>query len=156
MNTAFLSKRPEYITEVARIIHEKFDLDENIKGNYKEAIKFFGGSNVKDYPITLIALEAGKCVGTVSIYKNDLAERPDYQPWLAALYVLSDYRGKGVADRLVSDMLNHISALGHETIYAKTSSQKRYDYYKRKGWELLETLAAGEQEIFIFRKMQMK
>src|SRR5699024_1049868 len=109
MNTAFLSQRPEYITEVARIIHERFDLDENIKGNYKEAAAFFGGSTVKGHPITLIALEGGKCVGTVSIYKNDLAERPNYQPWLAALYVLPGYRGKGIADRLVSDMLEHIS-----------------------------------------------
>ncbi|WP_020006970.1 GNAT family N-acetyltransferase [Salinicoccus albus] len=152
MNTSFLSDRPEYITEVAMIIHERFDLDENIKGNYKEAVEFFGGSTEKGYPITLIDLEGRKCVGTVSIYKNDLTERPNYQPWLAALYVLPGYRGEGIADRLVSDMLEHISELGFEIIYARTDSQKRYDYYMQKGWELLETIHTDGQKTFIFRK----
>ncbi|HIW13260.1 MAG TPA: GNAT family N-acetyltransferase [Candidatus Salinicoccus stercoripullorum] len=152
METAFLSKRPQYKTEVARIIFERFHLDERRKGTFKETVKFFSQSGITGYPITMIALKGGKCVGTVSIYRNDLPERPAYQPWLAALYVLPDFRGQGVADRLVRDMLNHLSGLGYETIYAKTETQSRYDYYMQKGWELLETVDVDGRDNYIFRK----
>ena len=152
METAFLSKRPQYKTEVARIIFERFHLDERRKGTFKETVKFFSQSGITGYPITMIALKGGKCVGTVSIYRNDLPERPAYQPWLAALYVLPDFRGQGVADRLVRDMLNHLSGLGYETIYAKTQTQSRYDYYMQKGWELLETVDVDGRDNYIFRK----
>lgn len=152
METAFLSKRPQYKTEVARIIFERFHLDERRKGTFKETVKFFSQSGIESYPITMIALEGGKCIGTVSIYKNDLPERPEYQPWLAALYVLPGYRGRGVADRLVGDMLKHLSGLGYETIYAKTESETKYDYYAQKGWEILETLDVGGHDNYIFRK----
>ncbi|KKK34567.1 hypothetical protein WN59_07520 [Salinicoccus sediminis] len=152
METDFLSKWPQYKTEVARIIFERFHLDERRKGTFKETVKFFSQSGITDYPITMIALKGGKCIGTVSIYRNDLPERPEYQPWLTALYVLPDFRGQGVADRLVRDMLNHLSGLGYETIYAKTETQSRYDYYLQKGWKLLETVDVDGRDNYIFRK----
>ncbi|WP_411843411.1 GNAT family N-acetyltransferase [Salinicoccus sp. HZC-1] len=152
METAFLSERPEYKTEVARIIFERFHLDERRKGTFKETVSFFSQSGIEAYPITMIAIKGGKCVGTVSIYSNDLPERPEYQPWLAALYVLPKYRGQGVADRLVADMLDHLKGLGYETIYAKTQTQSRYDYYMQKGWELLETIDVDGHDNYIFRK----
>lgn len=152
METDFLSKRPQYKTEVARIIFERFHLDERRKGTFKETVKFFSQSGITDYPITMIALKGGKCIGTVSIYRNDLPERPEYQPWLAALYVLPDFRGQGVADRLVRDMLDHLSGLGYETIYAKTETRSRYDYYMQKGWKLLETVDVDGRDNYIFRK----
>ncbi len=152
METAFLSKRPEYKAEVARIIFERFHLDERRKRTFKETVKFFSQTGIEDYPITMIALKGGKCVGTVSIYKNDFPERPDYQPWLAALYVLPKYRGQGVADRLVADMLEHLARLGYRTIYAKTESKTRYDYYIQKGWELLEAIDVEGRINYIFKK----
>lgn len=152
METAFLSKRPEYKTEVARIIFERFHLDERRKGTFKETVKFFAQSGIEEYPITMIALKGGKCVGTVSIYKNDLPEKPEYQPWLAALYVLPNYRGEGIADQLVSDMLEHLGRLGYGTIYAKTESQSKHDYYMQKGWELIETIDVQGIDNHIFRK----
>lgn len=152
METDFLSKRPQYKTEVARIIFERFHLDERRKGTFKETVKFFSQSGITDYPITMIALKGGKCIGTVSIYRNDLPERPEYQPWLAALYVLPDFRGQGVADRLVRDMLDHLSGLGYETIYAKTETRSKYDYYMQKGWKLLETVDVDGRDNYIFRK----
>src|SRR5699024_10952138 len=136
METAFLSKRPQYKTEVARIIFERLHLDERRKGTFKETVKFFSQSGITGYPITMIALTGGKCVGPVSIYRNDLPERPAYQPWLAALYVLPDFRGQGVADRLVRDMLNHLSGLGYETIYRSeehtSELQSRFDLVCRR------------------------
>lgn len=42
-----------------------------------------------------IAVSDNECLGTVSIFENDLQTQKDLTPWLASLYVSLDYRGRG-------------------------------------------------------------
>lgn len=51
-------------------------------------------------PLTFIAVEDEKLVGTVGLWRCDLITRQDLFPWLAALYVDDASRGKGLAGKL--------------------------------------------------------
>jgi hypothetical protein len=86
VNIEYLCDHIEYAETVAR-----WTFDEFIKGiktgvTYEDRVKSMKDCHKTEFPIRLIALSDGKCVGTVSIVKNDLRCR-DYTPWLAALYV---------------------------------------------------------------------
>jgi len=52
-------------------------------------------------PQTFVALVADEVVGTASLVAHDLDARSELSPWLAAVYVRPDRRGKGVGSALV-------------------------------------------------------
>ncbi|BCQ46612.1 hypothetical protein ERHA55_41390 [Erwinia rhapontici] len=47
-----------------------------------------------DLPLTFVALDGDRPVGTVGLWRCDLISRQDLFPWLAALYVDESYRGR--------------------------------------------------------------
>ncbi|MDU3157788.1 MAG: GNAT family N-acetyltransferase, partial [Hafnia alvei] len=69
----------------------------------------FGSKNSRDFfasivrsslraeglPITFVALQDEKPVGTVGLWRCDLISRQDLFPWLAALYIDEGQRGQG-------------------------------------------------------------
>ena len=50
-------------------------------------------------PLSLIALVNGQLAGTVNLIENDDAKRAHLRPWLAAIVVRADLRGKALAPR---------------------------------------------------------
>src|ERR687894_3200472 len=50
---------------------------------------------------TFVLLDGGTPAGTASLTHGDLAARPDLTPWLAGVFVLPAFRGRGHATALV-------------------------------------------------------
>ena len=100
----------------------------------EEVITHFSNTKEKAFPITLIALEDEVCLGTVSIFENDLKERGMYKPWLASLYTKPEYRGRGVGQQLVAKTLEVVKELGFKELYLKTEDAS--DYYRNRGWTM--------------------
>ena len=55
----------------------------------------------KPIPLALIACEGTNFVGTASIILSDMAERPQYSPWVAAVWTEPAFRELGVGAALV-------------------------------------------------------
>lgn len=95
-----------------------------------------------DIPFALVAHEGDTYVGSVLVIDNDLDVRPDYAPWIAALWVDPDYRKQGVAAALIKDARQHIALLGRGTCYLCATADKR-PYYLKQGFSLLEEDVTG-------------
>jgi GNAT superfamily N-acetyltransferase len=54
-----------------------------------------------EIPQVLLAIQAQRLIGTVSLESEDMRERPELGPWMASLYVAPDSRGRGVGGRLI-------------------------------------------------------
>ena len=89
-----------------------------------------------DFPVRFVALEDSECLGTVSFTNDDLPGSP-YFPWLGTLFVNPEHRKKQVGERLVEHVKQFAKAQGHEYLYLRT--EQASEYYKRLGWELVET-----------------
>jgi predicted N-acetyltransferase YhbS len=89
-------------------------------------------------PIRLVAVLDGRCVGTVSLVENDLKCRA-YTPWLAALIVDKNFRGKGIGKRLISFVQEIARQMGYKELYLRTEHAS--EYYKKLGWQFVETCA---------------
>ena len=74
-------------------------------------------------------------VGTVSIWNNDLTSRQDLTPWLAALFIKDEYRGKGIGTLLQKKCIQVVKELGYKNLYLITDHE---NYYERTGWKFLE------------------
>lgn len=98
MEIEFLSNRKDKVEEVADMIYKGFVAETTSKMTYEEVVKFFSTTKDDALPVILIALDDDVCLGTVSIFENDLRVRPNYKPWLASLFVKPEYRSKSVGE----------------------------------------------------------
>jgi len=98
-------------------------------------------------PTTLVALCDGDVIGSASLIDNDLRGYEHLNPWLASLYVRSDWRGKGVGSRLVEAALAHARKIGLTRLYLFTPDQR--EFYLAKGFVDLQAADANGQPVFI-------
>jgi GNAT superfamily N-acetyltransferase len=104
-------------------------------------------------PMTLIAVEDTIPVGSVSIKLDDLPERTDLNPWLASLFVLSDYRGRDIGRRLLRAGETAALAAGVERLYLFTHTAA--GLYEKEGWTFMEsvTKADGVSEAIYYKDL---
>jgi len=68
-------------------------------------------------PLTFIALEGDRLVGTVGLWRCDLISRQDLWPWLAALYIDESQRGRGLGGQLQRHVIDYARACGFDRLY---------------------------------------
>ncbi|MCT2534728.1 GNAT family N-acetyltransferase [Aquibacillus koreensis] len=144
MNIDFLSNHPDKIKEVSEMVFKEFVMDSASSMKLEEVVKHFSTTKDNAFPITLVALENGECLGTVSIFKNDLKIRDMYKPWLASLYTKPEYRGRGVGQKLVAKTIDVVKELGFKELYLRTEDAS--DYYRNSGWTYIETVSDDKYE----------
>lgn len=144
MEIDFLSNRPGFINEVSKMIYEEFVVKSGSKMKFEDVVNYFSKTNDTSFPITLVAYENEKCLGTVSIFENDLQIRKMYKPWLASLYTKPEYRGKGIAKVLIDKTIEVSKELGFAELFLRTEDAS--DYYRNRGWTYLETVSDEKYE----------
>jgi GNAT superfamily N-acetyltransferase len=98
-------------------------------------------------PTTLVAVEGGEPVGSVSLIEKDLAGWEHLTPWLASLYVRPDRRGQGIGRMLVARAVDEARRLGFATLYLFTPGQQ--DFYAALGWGVLSPAVAGGEPVIV-------
>jgi len=139
MKIDFLSNQPEKINEVSNMVFKEFVVKTGSDMNFEDVVKHFSNTKDNTFPITLVALENGECLGTVSIFENDLKIRDKYKPWLASLYTKPEYRGRSVGEKLIAKTIDVVKELGFNELYLRTEDAS--DYYRKRGWIYLETVS---------------
>lgn len=81
----YLCNHPEYVETVSNWIYSEFVVEsEKSFIKLQQIIEYFKNTNSMTFPITLIAVADNECVGSVSIFENDLKTQNDLTPWLAS------------------------------------------------------------------------
>ncbi|MCF7823514.1 MAG: GNAT family N-acetyltransferase [Candidatus Marinimicrobia bacterium] len=121
---------PEHLETVARWIYEEWWSDKPGHTVQTMASRLGEASYRNAVPISLVALLAGNPVGTVNLVANDNEKRPELTPWLAALLVMPEHRGRGVGSVLVRALLKEAARLGVRQLYLGTDIP---EYYAKLG-----------------------
>ncbi len=104
--------------------------------------------NADPVPFALVAHDDGAFLGTASVIASDLAERPQWTPWVAALWVEPEARRRGVGGALVNQATRDCFALGFDRAYL--CAQARLSaYYERLGWTPIER-DVGPRRLSVF------
>lgn len=85
-------------------------------------------------PLTFIALDGEKLLGTVGLWRCDLICRQDLWPWLAALYVDEAARGQGLAGLLQKQVIEYAREQGYAQLHLYSACR---DFYERYGWHYI-------------------
>ncbi len=93
-------------------------------------------------PFALVAHIKDVYLGSVFVIENDLHDRPQYAPWIAALWVEVEARRQGIAAKLMAAARQKASALGHETCYL-CATPENSPYYLARGFKQIESDVSG-------------
>lgn len=93
---------------------------------------------IYEIPMTLVCIKNNECIGTISLFSNDLKKLPQLKPWIAALYVDKKFRNKGIGKLLINQIENIVKELGYNKIYLRT--EKTSKYYLKLGWSKYQEL----------------
>jgi GNAT superfamily N-acetyltransferase len=91
----------------------------------------------KTLPLALVAHDGNRFLGTASVIASDLAERPQFTPWVAAVWVEPDARRHGVGAILVDRAAEAALSLGFSPVYL-CARRARANFYQRLGWNRIE------------------
>jgi N-acetylglutamate synthase-like GNAT family acetyltransferase len=105
--------------------------------------------NAAPIPFALVA-HGAKFVGTASVVVSDLLERPQYSPWVAAVWVDPEYRKRGAGAALVERAFRASSFLGIDRAYL-CAARERCDFYAKRGWTRIEE-DVGERRLTVLTR----
>jgi GNAT superfamily N-acetyltransferase len=94
-------------------------------------------ANTDKIPLAVVALDAGRVIGTGCIKAHDMETRMDLTPWLAGIYVEQNQRCKGYGSMIVRALEGVAPKFGVRRLYLYTPRSAAL--YERLGW--------GEYEI---------
>jgi GNAT superfamily N-acetyltransferase len=83
-----------------------------------------------------------RIVGGLGVIENDFHDRKDLAPNVCAVYTEEEYRGQGIAGKLLNLVVEDQKAKGISPIYLVTDHT---NFYERYGWEFL-CMAQGDGE----------
>ena len=89
-----------------------------------------------------LCLLEGRVVAGLGIIENDFHDRKDLTPNVCAVYTESEFRGRGIAGKLLNAAVADMKAKGITPLYLLTDHT---GFYERYGWEFF-CMAQGDGE----------
>lgn len=131
-----LRQRPDFFDTVADRIWRAWWKEDGhplgyIAGRLRENIE------IAPVPFALVAHNGETFLGTASVIASDLAQRPQFTPWVAAVWVEPQARRHGIGAALVDRATRDGFALGFGQLYLCARAQ-RSGFYERLGWMVIE------------------
>jgi RimJ/RimL family protein N-acetyltransferase len=100
-------------------------------------------------PFAIVAHDGNTFLGSTLGIASDLADRPQYSPWVAAVWVEPQHRLKQVGRSLVGHAAQTLFARGFERIYL-CSSVRRRNFYTQQGWKPIEdNIGEHRQTVYV-------
>ena len=88
-------------------------------------------------PTTFVAHDGDRFLGTASLIAADFVQRPQYTPWLAAVWVEPDARRRGVGRALVARVCAAAFAGELDRVFLYCTRDKT-SFYTGLGWRMVE------------------
>ena len=137
-----LREKPELKTAAADWFHSKWGVPTEA---YLECMNDYLDHNT-EYGWYL-CLEGDQIVAGMGVIENDFHDRKDLKPNVCAVYTEEEYRGKGIAGKLLNMTVEDLRSKGITPVYLVTDHTGFYEHY---GWEFL-CMVQGDDELDMTR-----
>lgn len=127
MNIISLREHPEYKEQAIEYFQSKW-ADENSMKVYEDSITH---SILTDSPLPIWYLmeQSDEIIGCAGLISNDFISRMDLWPWICALYIDEDYRGRSLGEKLILRAKADAERAGFNRVYLCTDHIGYYEKY---------------------------
>lgn len=127
MNIISLREHPEYKEQAIKYFQSKW-ADENSMKVYEDSITH---SILTDSPLPIWYLmeQSDEIIGCAGLISNDFISRMDLWPWICALYIEEDYRGRSLGEKLILRAKADAERAGFNRVYLCTDHIGYYEKY---------------------------
>lgn len=146
----YLADYPQFAPVVAGWVFEQWGRHRPGASLERVLNRVEGEKNIDHIPVCLLALEAGKPVGTAALRVRDMDTRPEMNPWLGSVYVVPERRRQGVGSALVAAVETEARRLGVRQLYLFTPDREKF--YAWLGWKISERTIFRDQAVAIMTK----
>jgi len=123
--------RPDLREKAVTWFASKWGID---KAEYEKSFEEMYSQNAP-LPRWFVALDdKGEIAGGCGMIENDFVDRTDLKPYMCALFVEPEYRGRAFGSNLLAKVRKEAAKSGFEKIYLCTD---HIGYYEKYGWEYL-------------------
>ena len=148
-----LRDKPEFVDKVSEVNFNTW-IDFYADNNYEHitCVQEYKEDLIENYmdsnkiPIMIVAVDDDKYVGNVSLIDDDFPEIARDRVWITELYVLPEYRNKGIAKLLIQKALDTARSCGLHEVYL-SCLEDLVCYYKKLGF-----ISTGEEIFFANKK----
>lgn len=135
MRIDFLADYPEYVASLAPALveHWRFAFPDDTVDTRRGKLRQHLSRDV--LPIAWAAHDHGEVYGTAALRECDLKGHEQFTPWLGGVFVLPDFRGKGIGSALCAAVEHHAGRTDICKLYLFTLDQQ--PLYSRLGWRAL-------------------
>lgn len=126
MRIISIRKHPEYKDQAIAYFQKSWKgMDPIIQ---EQAISFSVGA-LDFLPQWYLLLKENTIIGCAGLITNDFISRGDLYPWLCALFIDENYRGKAYAILLMEKVKEDTRSFGFKNLYLCTSLENYYEKY---------------------------
>ena len=85
----------------------------------------------------MVAHDGPTFKGSTLVIDSDMDDRPQYSPWIAAVWVDAEYRKRGIGAALIDYAAQAVFAVGIGRVYL-CATRMNTDFYLTRGWVQIE------------------
>jgi GNAT superfamily N-acetyltransferase len=101
-------------------------------------------------PYTVVGFADETPVGSCSVIENDCIHRPQYTPWVAAVYVRPEYRRKGIASMILQEAASIAARARVKGLYIDCLAATA-PVYGKNGWAIYEREVGDRESVVMLR-----
>ncbi|ABV85343.1 GNAT family N-acetyltransferase [Shewanella pealeana] len=112
---------------------------------------------LKDYlnhdklPLIILAQAGDELLGAAQLRFHEMDIYPEREHWLGGVYVASEHRGKGIANAVVTAIIDKAKELGVSSINLQTEDFTG-GLYARLGWQAVEQVTYHGIKVQVMEK----
>ena len=103
-------------------------------------------------PYSVVALAEREPVGSCCVIENDCIHRPQYAPWVAAVYVRPEFRDRGVASMILPEAASVAARAGVKCLFIDCLAATA-PAYEKNGWAIHERDMGDKDSVVMLREI---
>lgn len=107
--------------------------------------------NADKPPLIVVAIEDQNLLGAAQLKFHEMDIYPDKEHWLGGVYVDKNHRGKGIAQKIIEELIECAQKSNVSILYLQTEKMDG-GLYKKLGWRALEKVNYHGDEVLVMKR----
>lgn len=142
------------IRTVAQWLNDEWGKEQGY--SYQDTLSWCREVATSDHETIVCAHWAQQPVGTALLVDCDLHSHSHFSPWLSSLFVVPEYRRRGIGRSLAKRLCEIAGEQGHTEIYVYALEGPLMAFYRQLGWSAVEGVEVTGRRFVVMKRTELR